>query len=144
MFIIFMSMSINNNILLCSILSLNIVFQCGPKTTGVFGESIVEEDKNISVRRSNGVNRFGNWQSHTSDHTIWIQRLHSVDNRSSSEYHYGFWQVLKLNKIMSNRVFGTSVSPASFPSLILKSPIYFALKINMDWQDYYHNLNDTV
>jgi len=48
------------NILLCSILLLTIVFQCGPKTIGVFGESIGKEDKNISVGRSDGGNRFGN------------------------------------------------------------------------------------
>jgi len=39
---------------------LTIVFQCGPKTIGVFGKSIAKKDKNISVGRSNGGNRFGN------------------------------------------------------------------------------------
>lgn len=48
-----------NNIILSSILSLIFVFQCGWKAVGVVGKSIVKEDKIISVRRSDGGNRFG-------------------------------------------------------------------------------------
>jgi len=66
------------------------MFQCRPKTIGVFGKSVIKEDKYFSARRGDGGNRFGNRRSHTKNHTNGIQRLHNTYNRSSFEHYYGF------------------------------------------------------
>lgn len=51
-----MRLSVDN--IISSILSLFFVFQCESNAVGVVGKSIVIEDKIISVRRSDGGNRF--------------------------------------------------------------------------------------